>query len=310
MIDAFFKPEAPVLRLGTHYQFGSCAASDGMVANATYFGNPVWAREYLDSCHRDDHFRSRWMAAGGPWTDKVVVDLGCGPGNVFATLGGEPRLLLGVDVAEGSLEMAAALGYTTVLADAAHTPFQSGIADIVAINASLHHCDDMAAVLREGARLVKPGGMLITDHDPQMSAWDYKGIAMLLWNARLWVYRLMGHSFHKGGGQQSWGLRTEIHHRPGDGMTRRFYEDTLRPLGFDVAVYAHNHQVGARAFDGDVGPAGWKYRLGNLLSGRNPSARDSALSLMCVARKGAPLRREPVPERAAEQASPLSMAPA
>jgi ubiquinone/menaquinone biosynthesis C-methylase UbiE len=36
-----------------------------------------------------------------------------------------------------------------VLADAAHTPFRSQVADIVVINASLHHCDDMGAVLRE-----------------------------------------------------------------------------------------------------------------------------------------------------------------
>ena len=296
MDHSFFHPDAAVLRMGTHYEFGSCMASAGMTANATYFGNPVWAKEYLDSCHRDDHFRARWLAAGGDWSDKVVVDLGCGPGNVFATLGGQPRHLLGVDVANGSLEMAARLGYTTVLADAAQTPFRGAIADIVAINASLHHCDDMGAVLREGARLVKPGGLLITDHDPQLTAWDYKGLAKLLWNARLWIYRLIGHSFHKSGNQQTCGLRTEVHHRPGDGVTRKFFEETLAPLGFDVAVYAHNHQIGAQVFDGDVGPAGWKYRLGNILSGRNPSAQDSALSLMCVARKSMPRGQEiPLP---------------
>lgn len=310
MIETLFMPGAAVLRTGTHYQFGSCLATDGMLANATYFGNPVWAKEYLDSCHRDDHFRARWLAAGGDWSGKVVVDLGCGPGNVFATLGGRPSHLLGVDVADGSLEMAARLGYTTVLADAAHTPFRASIADIVVINASLHHCDDMGAVLREAARLVKPGGMLITDHDPQLTAWDYKGMAKLLWNARLWIYRLIGHSFHKSVSQQSCGLKTEVHHQPGDGVTRKLFKETLGPLGFDVSVYAHNHQVGAEVFEGEVGPAGWKYKVGNILSGRNPYAQDSALSLMCVARKGVPKVREPQAHKPVPQAAPLEFSPA
>jgi len=268
--------------------------SAGLEANATYFGNAGWAQEYLDFCHRDEHFRSRWLAAGGDWTGKVVIDLGCGPGNVFATLGGKPELLVGVDVAAGSLELASRLGYTAVLADAAHTPFRSGVADIVVINASLHHCDDMDAVLREGARLVKADGVLITDHDPQLTAWDYKGLARFLWDARLWVYRMTRHGFHKSGSQQSWGLRTEVHHRPGDGVTKEFFERTLEPLGFEVAVYPHNHQVGADALRGDVGPAQWKYRMGNVLSGRDPAAPASALSLMCIARRVHEERTTPI----------------
>ena len=33
--------------------------------------------------------------------------------------------------------------------------------------------------LREAGRLVRPGGMLVTDHDPQRSGWDYRGVARL-----------------------------------------------------------------------------------------------------------------------------------
>jgi hypothetical protein len=54
-----------------------------------------------------------------------------------------------------------------------------------------------------------------------------------------------------------------------------------------VALHPHNHQVGAAALRGDVGPAQWKYRIGNLLSGRDPAAPASALSLMCIARRSA-----------------------
>jgi hypothetical protein len=56
-------------------------------------------------------------------------------------------------------------------------------------------------------------------------------------------------------------------------------------MGFQVDVYPHNHEIGAEALRGECGTAEFKYRVGNLLSGRNPALASSALSLMCVARK-------------------------
>ncbi|VTU21332.1 ubiquinone/menaquinone biosynthesis methyltransferase [Variovorax sp. PBL-H6] len=284
-LDDWLLPGTQISRKGAHYQFPMPEPSEAIKANAHYFSNPQWAQEYLDYCHRSEHFRQRWLAAGGDWTGKVVVDLGCGPGNVFATLGGKPAFLIGVDVAEGSLELAARNGYVALRADAAQVPLKSDFADIVAINASIHHCEDMRAVLREGARILKPGGALVTDHDPQLSAWDFKGLAKFMWDARLVIYRLIGHGFHKTGFQQACGLRTEIHHRPGDGVTEALFRETLEPLGFDVQVYRHNHEIGAEALQGQWGRAEFKYRVGNFLSGRDPKAAESALSLMCVAHK-------------------------
>jgi ubiquinone/menaquinone biosynthesis C-methylase UbiE len=259
--------------------------TEGLEANAYYFGHPEWAEEYLTYCHRSASFKSRWLAAVGDWTGKVVLDIGCGPGNIYASLQGTPSLLIGVDVASGSLHFAAQQGYTTVLADATHLPFKPHFADIVALNATLHHCDDMASILKEAARMVKPAGLLITDHDPQLSAWDYKGPAKLLWDARLWIYKKIKHSFHKTDDQQSWALKSEIHHQPGHGVTEQFFREILEPLGFEVNVYPHNHEVGGEALQGSTGKSEWKYRIGNLLSGRNPNKATSALSLMCVAKK-------------------------
>lgn len=285
MLSDILLPDVVLERRGHYLESILPVNSDALTANAICFGNEAWAREYLDSCHRDAHFRRRWLAAVGDWTGKVVIDLGCGPGNVYATLGGQPKLLIGVDVAAGSLELAALVGYIAVLADVAHTPFRSRVADIVAINATLHHCDDMKAVLEEGARLVKPDGLLITDHDPQLTAWDYRGPALLLWNMRLWVYRAMGRGLHKTRNRQSWMQRSAIHHRPGDGVTKELFESALGPLGFEVSVHAHNHRAGARVLHGEAGPMQWKYRMGCLLSGRDPEAPSSALSLMCIARR-------------------------
>lgn len=282
----------PFLRPGSHateqehyVEVPILSTCEGLRANAYYFDHPEWAEEYLTYCHRSESFRSRWQAALGDWTGKIVVDIGCGPGNIFATLQGKPKLLIGVDVAPKSLELAKQAGYTPLLADATALPFISGFADIVTLNAALHHCEDMEAMLTEAARLVKPGGLLVTDHDPQLSAWDYKGVAKLLWNGRLILYKLTGHGFHKTDSQQHWGLACEIHHKPGHGVTKELFQDTLQPLGFKVAVYPHNHELGAEVLHGQKGKAETKYRLGNILSGRNPNTNASALSLMCIAHR-------------------------
>jgi SAM-dependent methyltransferase len=279
------KENAKFTDRGSYLEFPILRQSESLKANAYYFGNPEWAEEYLTYCHRSDTFKNRWEAATGGLTGKTVIDIGCGPGNIYATLKGKPEHLIGVDVAPKSLELAKELGYTPVLADANNLPFKSGIADVVTLNATLHHTENMDSVLKEAGRLVKPGGVLVTDHDPQRSAWNYKGPAMLLWNARLLYYRLIGYSFHKSPEQQKWALACETHHKPGHGVTRELFESVLEPLGFKVDVYPHNHELGSEVLQGQAGPAEFKYKIGNILSGRNPSSSSSALTLMCVARK-------------------------
>ena len=284
-IMPFLSKNAAFRENENYLEFPVLRRSEGFKANEYYFNHPEWAEEYLTYCHRDDKFKSRWMAAVGDWNDKTVIDIGCGPGNIFATLQGAPKHLIGIDIAPKSLELAKSVGYTPILADANNLPLKSEIADVVVLNAALHHCENMDSVLKEAARLVKPGGVLVTDHDPQLSGLDYKGLAKLLWNARILVYRLIGRGFHKTSDQQKWGLACEIHHKPGHGVTKELFESVLEPHGFEVKVYPHNHDLGNEVLEGKMGRATLKYRLGNLLSGRNPSSSASALTLMCVAKK-------------------------
>ncbi|MEH2060475.1 MAG: class I SAM-dependent methyltransferase [Nostoc sp.] len=263
--------------------FPVSTSSPAIEANSYYFGHPEWAKNYFESCHRDEVFKSSWEAATGSWDDKIVVDIGCGPGNLYATLGGKPQLLIGVDISYGALSMAQRLGYTAVKADAHQLPFISNFADIVVLNATLHHCDYMDIVLQEAARLVRPGGILITDHDPQLTAWNFQGLGLWLWNLRLGLYRLIKRGGHASAAEQTWGLATEVHHRPGDGVTPELYYKVLEPLGFSVKVYPHNHTVGAEVLQGNYGESDKKYRLAQLWSGINPNSPQAALSLMCVA---------------------------
>jgi len=283
-LEPLLKPEHQVDLTGTIAVDLIRYPTPGLIANQYYFDTRPWAENYFKACHRDEAFKERWLAATGSWDNKIVVDIGCGPGNVYATVGGSPKLLIGVDVSQGSLEMAADLGYLPVQADAHDLPLVSQCADLVILNATLHHCNDMAQVLTEAARLVKPGGLLVLDHDPQCSAWDYKGLAMFMYQVRHLVYKYFIPELDMPSNERVHALATELHHCPGDGVTRELFCETLIPLGFQVNLYPHNHTVGAEALLGQVGsPPHWRYRLGQRLSGLNPNTPEAALSLMCVA---------------------------
>jgi ubiquinone/menaquinone biosynthesis C-methylase UbiE len=266
--------------------------TDGIIANQTYFDHPTWGSDYFHACHRSASFKARWKAAIGDWRGKIVVDICCGPGNVGASLRevlGQPEVLIGVDIAPAALAHAQDFGYSPVYADAQNLPFVSGFADLVVINAGLHHCDDMAQALREAARIVKPGGILIADHDPQKTAWPDTAIARLIWRSRLPLYRLLRRGGHSTAEEQHWHIKTELHHRPGDGVTAAWFEQQLAPLGFDVRTYPHNN-TGATALQGEFGQPEWKSRLAQWLTGIDSRTPEAALVLMCIAKRS-PIRQ-------------------
>jgi SAM-dependent methyltransferase len=257
-----------------------------MEANSYFFGHPVWGKEYFETSHRHEKFRDRWQAATGSWDEKVVVDIGCGPGNIFATVGGSPKVLIGVDISPGALKMAQEVGYTPLLADAQNLPLRDGCADLVVANATIHHCDDMAKVLAEAGRLVKPGGLLVTDKDSQSTALNLQGIGLFLREARFVLYWLIRSKYYIPREHRMARQATETHNqKPGDGITPDLYYQVLNPLGFDVKLFPHNHDLGVEVLQGKIGRMSWKRRLAQRLSGINPDMPEAAQSVMCIARK-------------------------
>ncbi len=257
-----------------------------MEANSYFFGHPVWGKEYFETSHRHEKFRARWHAATGSWDNQVVVDVGCGPGNIFATVGGKPKVLIGVDISSGALKMAKEVGYTPLLADAHRIPLADGCADIVVANATLHHCDDMAVVLAEAARLVKPGGLLVTDKDSQRGALNLRGLGLFLREIRFVFYWIMRSRYYIPEDIRQARQATETHNqKPGDGITTDLYYQILEPLGFNVKVYPHNHDLGVEVLDGKIGRMPWTRRLSQRLSGINPDSPEAAQSIMCIAKR-------------------------
>jgi len=260
--------------------------STSMEANSYFFGHQIWGKEYFETSHRHDNFRERWQLATGSWDNKVVIDLGCGPGNLYATIGGSPKVLIGVDISPGALKMAAQIGYTPLLADIQHLPLADGCADLVVANATIHHCDDMAKVLAQAARLVKPGGLLITDKDPQSTALNLNGLGLFLRESRFLLYWLIRSKYYLSRAYRTARQATETHNRkPGDGITPTMYYQTLEPLGFEVQLFPHNHDLGIEVLAGKIGRMSWKRRLAQKLSGINPDTPAAAQSIMCIAKR-------------------------
>jgi SAM-dependent methyltransferase len=261
--------------------------SPGMLANASFFGDPEFGSKYFKLENSSREFSKRWQAAIGNWDDKIVVDIGCGPGNLLAAVGGSPRTLVGIDISVGALAHAMQIGYIPLLADAHNLPLIDGFADIVTLNAVLHHCDDMAKVLAQAARLVRPGGVLISDEDPLCHTATYRGVALLVLETRkrFPMYWLPGRaSVYKSPHEQAWRLATEIHNsKPGDGVTPALYIDTLEPLGFTIELYPHYHNVGDELFGGEQGKLGLTDTLIKLLAGHD--APQPQQSIACIARK-------------------------
>jgi len=260
--------------------------SPSMEANSYFFGHPVWGEEYFETSHRHDKFRDRWQAATGSRDGKVVVDIGCGPGNLYATIGGSPKALIGVDISPGALKMAEKVGYIPLLADAQNLPLADGCADLVVANATIHHCDDMAKVLAEAARLVKPGGLLVTDKDAQSTALNLKGLGLFLREIRFFFYRIIRSKYYLSPEYRKARQATETHNqKPGDGITREVYSQILEPLGFKVKMFPHNHDLGVEVLEGKIGRMSWKRRLAQRLSGINPDTPEAAQSIMCIAER-------------------------
>lgn len=103
-----------------------------------------------------------------------MLDLGCGTGflltlarDLFGEVHGvdvTPAMLARVDTSSGNVFL-----HNTA---AERLPFPDGTFDLVTAYSFLHHLTDYRAVLREAWRVLKPGGLLYADLDPNKLFWD------------------------------------------------------------------------------------------------------------------------------------------
>src|SRR4029079_7333686 len=108
----------------------------------------------------------------GPAAGWRIADVGCGPGAFAEALVARGAHVTAIDSARAMLDAVAAraLGCDLVEADAASLPLEAESHDAACLVQVLEYVDDPVAVLREAARVVRPGGVVLaadTDWDTQ-----------------------------------------------------------------------------------------------------------------------------------------------
>lgn len=123
----------------------------------------------------------RLVSAG---TGDLVVDLACGPGTLALRFAPQVRRVYGLDLTPAMLSSARQTAMKEALAnldfalgDAQNLPFPDRAFDIAVTSYSLHHMPDPARVVREMARVVKPGGRvgiidIFASEDPKAAAFS------------------------------------------------------------------------------------------------------------------------------------------
>ncbi|MFF9583632.1 class I SAM-dependent methyltransferase [Streptomyces achromogenes] len=101
-----------------------------------------------------------------PASARTVLDVACGTGIVTRRLARPGRAVVGVDLSPGMLGVAAErLPRRVLLGDATRLPLATASVDAIVIVWLLHLLPDAAPVLAEAARVLRPGGSLITTVD-------------------------------------------------------------------------------------------------------------------------------------------------
>ncbi len=92
----------------------------------------------------------------------TIVDVGCGTAVFAARLQTAIKgKVLAADLSPRMAKMAADRGLGTVIADLNRLPFASGTVDCLIANWVLHYLENVAAGIREAARVLRPGGLLV-----------------------------------------------------------------------------------------------------------------------------------------------------
>ena len=140
-------PTGPVKTARVREMFDVIAPRYDLVNRIMTLGlDQGWRRRTVDSLR---------LAPGS-----TVLDLACGTGDLGRIAGRRGYRTVGADLSWGMLA-ARRSGQPVVQADVLELPFRDGAFDGIVCGYALRNFTDLAASLREAARVVRPGGRLV-----------------------------------------------------------------------------------------------------------------------------------------------------
>jgi SAM-dependent methyltransferase len=121
-----------------------------------------------------------------PWTDRVLVDLGCGSGYWLPGYAAQARTVIGVEPDPALLSLAAARDprVRVLPGSAEHLPLGDATVDVVHARFAYFWPPDCAAGLAEVRRVLKPGGTLVVVDNDQRAG-DFAELLRAAGNAAL-----------------------------------------------------------------------------------------------------------------------------
>lgn len=165
------------------------------------------------------------ILAASPRKERLL-DVGCGTGNVLRLARGLFGRGVGADLSVRLMrELRRREGFSLAVAEAAFLPFRDRSFDLVSMYALVHHMIDPAPAFREALRVLREGGVLYLDHDPNWFFGRFHHI----------YYRLR-YADRPGFGSREAEL-SEWHHTRTGGLDPRRIRAALQRVGFqDVEV--------------------------------------------------------------------------
>lgn len=157
---------------------------------------------------------------------RALLDVGCGTGNILRLAERHFERCAGVDLSVKFMsELRRRSGLELAAGEAAHLPFAGSTFDMVTMYAMVHHLLEPGPAFREAWRVLRPGGCLFLDHDPN---WYFGRIYHL-------YYRLR---WSQSPGFGSWDAElSEWHHTRSGGLNPDLLKAKLERVGFrDVRV--------------------------------------------------------------------------
>jgi len=111
-------------------------------------------------------------------TTPASLDFGCGAGNLTRHMVAQGCLVTAADVTPSFVDMTSQLGTAerpvtgAILNGVDLNTFESHTFDLAATYSVLHHIPDYLYAVAELCRVVRPGGVLLIDHEASQSHWD------------------------------------------------------------------------------------------------------------------------------------------